>query len=384
MDWNEFLASVCDRMPPAPEDKLHALERELGCTLPADYREFLAACNGGCFKGDFWYNEPLADGRPADVGLHHLHGIRDRDCYSLLWARHCYQSEGEIRIPLDLLPIADDPGGNAICVGIGGEHYGKVFFWDHECEPDPSEWDGRVETAVNIQHLTDSLREFVAGLKPMEDMGLPPDFDPLEGMRGGWLRLCKRLELKGDASAVWQRLRSSYQQTWRAYHNLNHVNECLLKCSACWDIECDRDAVEAAIWFHDAVYVVGSNDNEQRSAELAAECLTSLGASAAFVDRVAGLVLATDHRHALEDDEARLICDIDLGVLGRGMDIYDAYAEAVFAEMGLSRKEYAPHRQAFLRAMLARPHIYHTEHFRRQYERAARTNMQRELESWAG
>jgi hypothetical protein len=58
----------------------------------------------------------------------------------------------------------DDPFGNAICLGIRGEHRGRVYFWDHEREPDADEWNGEVQTAGNLQLLADSFTDFVAGL----------------------------------------------------------------------------------------------------------------------------------------------------------------------------------------------------------------------------
>ena len=63
----------------------------------------------------------------------------------------------------------DDPFGNAICLGIAGEYRGRIYFWDHEMEPDPGEWDGAVETAGNVQLLANSFGEFVAGLRRPKD-----------------------------------------------------------------------------------------------------------------------------------------------------------------------------------------------------------------------
>ncbi len=40
------------------------------------------------------------------------------------------------RIPADLIPIADDANGNAICIGWTGEREVKIYFWDHEDELD--------------------------------------------------------------------------------------------------------------------------------------------------------------------------------------------------------------------------------------------------------
>ena len=51
----------------------------------------------------------------------------------------------------------------------------------------------------------------------------------------------------------------------------------------------DREAVELAAWFHDAIYEIGRDDNEDRSAELARQLL----ASSPIRDEVARLVLVT-------------------------------------------------------------------------------------------
>lgn len=62
----------------------------------------------------------------------------------------------------------DDPFGNAICLRVNGDHWGSVYFWDHENEPD-EDWDGSVETAGNVQLLANSFSEFVNGLRPNND-----------------------------------------------------------------------------------------------------------------------------------------------------------------------------------------------------------------------
>ena len=78
-------------------------------------------------------------------------------------------------------------------------------------------------------------------------------------------------------------------------------------------IEFDREAVELAAWFHDAIYQIGRNDNEDRSAELARELL----ASSPIRDEVARLVLVTkSHKVPSDDVNGAVLSDADLSVLG--------------------------------------------------------------------
>lgn len=203
------------------------------------------------------------------------------------------------------------------------------------------------------------------------------------------MEFCARLALAGDLDAVWQGLYAGYAEPSRAYHNLAHIDDCLRRldedAADARDIETRlRDEIEAALWFHDVIYVVGASDNEARSAGLARASLSSLGASTAFVDRVAALIQATDHKHAGADEAERLICDIDLSILGREPHEYDRYADAILREVGLPEAEFAPHRHRFLESMVARERIFQTDRFHHLYHAAARANMHREAARWAG
>jgi hypothetical protein len=168
----ELVPLIEKRSPPAPEAEIQRLEHEIGASLPADYRRFLSACNGGYLGGRLWFTRPGLGGRHAHVGLHHVGGFRTESHFSLDSARAGYQAEDEVRIPLELLWIMDDPFGNAFCLGLFDERRGRVYFWDHDEEPDPDEWDGSVASAGNLLLLADSFEAFVAGLIP--ESALPP------------------------------------------------------------------------------------------------------------------------------------------------------------------------------------------------------------------
>jgi hypothetical protein len=169
MDMLEFLTRIDRKSPPAPEEQIARLEAVLGVALPEDYRRFLVQCNGGFVGSMLWFRAPTPEGKSADAGVHHIGGFREESHFSLEEARDTYQSDQPPRIPHELLWVMDDPFGNAICLGISGPYRGRVYFWDHEQEPDPEDWYGNVETAGNLQLLANSFTDFVAGLAPLPE-----------------------------------------------------------------------------------------------------------------------------------------------------------------------------------------------------------------------
>lgn len=152
------------RVPPPSPAEVAAFEGELGTTLPEDYRQFLLRSNGGRLD---WYRfgRPTPDGKTWPVVIGDVGGLREESDLSLRAARRCYQGS-PLQIPRPLLWIMGDPGGNGICLGLTGTYRGRVYFWIHDEQPAPEEWDGEVETAGNVVLLADSFTGFVAGVGP--------------------------------------------------------------------------------------------------------------------------------------------------------------------------------------------------------------------------
>ena len=87
----------------------------------------------------------------------------------------------------------------------------------------------------------------------------------------------------------------------------------------------------AAAFFHDAVYDPTAHDNEEQSARLAERVLAGLGWSPARCAPVGALVRATA-THEAADDDAAVLLDADLAVLGSDAGGVPAYVTGVRAE----------------------------------------------------
>ena len=183
------------------------------------------------------------------------------------------------------------------------------------------------------------------------------------------------------------RLAAAYGDGARHYHTLGHVHALLALATQHRALLSDVEAVEAAIWFHDAVYDSRAKDNEARSADLARESLAGR-ADAARIERIAAMIEATAVHQvppladaaALRD--ASLFLDMDLSILGATPDAFDAYEQAVRREYGwVDEADWRTGRAAVLRHFLDRRHIFHTDEFRERYEGQARRNIARSLEA---
>ncbi|MBZ9683762.1 MULTISPECIES: hypothetical protein [unclassified Mesorhizobium] len=178
-----------------------------------------------------------------------------------------------------------------------------------------------------------------------------------------------------------------YKAGDRHYHNLTHIEAMLELADDYRTLLDDPEAVEAAIWFHDAVYDSRAKDNEAQSAALAEQKLAGR-IDAGRLSRVSAMILATaTHQLPLFDDvaatrDASLFLDMDLSILGAAPDAFDAYERAVRHEYGwVEEPMWRAGRGAVLKSFLARPHIFHTQEFRQRFEPQARRNMARSLQA---
>ena len=188
-------------------------------------------------------------------------------------------------------------------------------------------------------------------------------------------------------TALKTELSALYKAGDRHYHNLTHIEAMLALAGDYQALLHDPEAVEAAIWFHDAIYDSKAKDNEARSAALAEKKLAGR-TDAGRLGRIGAMILATaTHQLPQFDDaaatrDASLFLDMDLSILGAAPDAFDAYERAVRREYGwVEEPMWRAGRGAVLNSFLARPHIFHTEEFRRRFEPQARLNMARSLET---
>src|SRR4051812_34230445 len=139
-------------------------------------------------------------------------------------------------------------------------------------------------------------------------------------------------------------LSALYQAPDRHYHNLAHIEALLALADEYRASLHDSGAVEAAIWFHDAIYDSRAKDNEARSAALAQDKLAArtdperLGRIAAMIVATATHELPSLQPRCLADEnalrDAALFLDMDLAILGASADAFDAYEQAVRREYG--------------------------------------------------
>jgi|HubBroStandDraft_6_1064221.scaffolds.fasta_scaffold29902_3 hypothetical protein len=107
-------------------------EREVGFTLPADYREFLLRYGLSTQRGYATWPDLRRPGKPGG-GVDWWYGLNPNESRDLLRQWKGFRG----RIPSDMLPIAESPGGQ-ICLGLAGEERGKLFWWDRsEPHADP-------------------------------------------------------------------------------------------------------------------------------------------------------------------------------------------------------------------------------------------------------
>jgi len=193
-------------------------------------------------------------------------------------------------------------------------------------------------------------------------------------LHDSWMRVAGRYARK-DAFID---LVCRYSDTQRHYHNLEHIRA-MLQDLHTTDLSANP-TLHRAIWWHDSIYDSTRSDNEERSAELAAQTLTTWKVSPTEIARVAGLILITKrHEVSVEDSIAQALVDLDLQILASGPEKYDLYAVNVRSEYGwVSDPDYTRGRSDFLKRMLAREQIFADV----TRDVAARTNMARELTRW--
>ena len=197
--------------------------------------------------------------------------------------------------------------------------------------------------------------------------------------------LWRRLSLRGDASVWHARLLECYAEPQRAYHTLQHLEECLSLLSRNLHLAVEPAEVEISLWFHDAIYNVTARDNEARSAEWAEEELSRVGVNAERIERVKRHILATRHAVLPQGQDQKLLVDVDLSILGAARARFEEYEAQVREEYSwVPEPHFRQRRAEVLAEFLERQPIYNTSALRESHESQARENLAYSLQKLRG
>jgi predicted metal-dependent HD superfamily phosphohydrolase len=216
-----------------------------------------------------------------------------------------------------------------------------------------------VLTAMKTTLSRTAFKSFARESMQISAMGSeqPPWNRPLtERMRGAWSDLTSKLGIPfGQGDAVGAQLVTAYADADRHYHNLAHVQMVLERVSALAAKSADRPALEAAAWFHDAIYNPQSTTNEADSAALMRSLLAPLGVEPNLLDRIASFIERTAKPSGAVDASERALMDADFSILGETTEVYGAYAADVRQEYHhLSDDQFRQGRADFLRRLAER------------------------------
>jgi SMI1-KNR4 cell-wall len=133
------------------EKEINALEEKHNLEFPVDYAFYLKHYGNDYIKEDFRFipsTELTKTIQQTQFEIDSIYGLNS-DENNLDDKIISYKNI----LPDDMIPIADLPGGDLICLGKQGDSYFKVYIWFHEMDGE------------NTFLVSDSFEEFIFNIK---------------------------------------------------------------------------------------------------------------------------------------------------------------------------------------------------------------------------
>jgi len=179
---------------------------------------------------------------------------------------------------------------------------------------------------------------------------------------------------------LWKEIEHNYSGPARYYHNLTHLENMFSELSQVQTKIKNWDTILFALFYHDIIYKSTSNDNEEKSAELAEARLMQIGYVQKSIEKCKQIILATKAHIESADPDINYFTDTDLCILGQSWENYSAYAKNVRKEYSIYPDFiYKPGRKKILNHFLNMERIFKTEFFVAKFEKKAKENLTREL-----
>jgi predicted metal-dependent HD superfamily phosphohydrolase len=179
---------------------------------------------------------------------------------------------------------------------------------------------------------------------------------------------------------LWSEIEAAYTNEERHYHTLTHL-ESLIKHLIRYQKDIKNwAAMLFSVYYHDIVYNVLQNDNEEKSAQVASVRLLQLKVPVTIIKKCVEQIIATKSHLSDNDYDIQLFLDADLAILGADGPVYKKYTDAIRNEYGIyTEAQYNAGRTKVLEHFLKMDRIFKTDVFTSDLEQKAKANMSNEL-----
>ena len=180
----------------------------------------------------------------------------------------------------------------------------------------------------------------------------------------------------------WNEIEKKYSQKNRHYHNLIHLENIINELQNIQSEINDWNSILFSIFYHDIIYKSTSKDNEEKSADIAGIRLKKINLDIYQINKICNQILATKAHKKSNDLDTNYLLDADLSILGQNWNQYDKYIKQIRKEYSIYPDFlYKPGRKKVLEHFLTFEVIYKTDYFKEKYEKQARENIRKEIET---
>lgn len=139
------------------DESIKDIENEFGINLPSDYLWFISNYGEAFVPHEVGFKPKETNPWLSKHGLNEVNlfysGERNSE-HSVLQIKNRLRDQ----IKDKFLPIAESSGGNQICLWLGSEGLGSVYFWDHQ---------GKVGEDLFL--IADSFRDFIESFEEVPE-----------------------------------------------------------------------------------------------------------------------------------------------------------------------------------------------------------------------
>lgn len=182
-------------------------------------------------------------------------------------------------------------------------------------------------------------------------------------------------------AALWDEVVACYASPHRHYHTLDHLENLLVQLNAIKGEIKNWNAILFTLFYHDIIYDVSKQNNEEESADLAVKRMKEIAVSEDMVMLCMEQILATKSHLISIDQDTNYFTDADLSILGQIWVKYSDYYKSIRSEFEIyPNLQYNFGRRRVLEHFLSMERIFKTDYFYNRFEVQAKVNLKRELE----